>query len=227
LPHSEGSGGVTEPASAQGSGLIQNSPEGSGGQGDDSSNEEPGRFRDLNDIYDHTDVVELQYDSDGEALLAELEEPAKYVEAAGKPDWEEAMDKEIESIEKNGTWELSKLPAGQKAIGLKWVFKLKKNAEGEVVKHKARLVAKGYVQKKGVDYEEVFVPVARIDTVKFILALAANRGWQIHHLDVKSAFLHGVLEEEVYVQQPEGYVVKGKEDYVLRLNKALYGLNGT
>jgi hypothetical protein len=99
------------------------------------------------------------------------------------------------------------------------VFKLKKNADGEVVKHKARLVAKGYVQKQGVDYEEVFAPVARIDTVKFILALAANRGWQVHHLDVKSAFLYGVLEEEVYVQQPDGYEVKGKENCVLRLNK--------
>jgi hypothetical protein len=119
---------------------------------------------------------------------------------------------------------LSKLPVGHKEIGLKWVFKLKRNADGEVVKHKARLVAKGYVQKHGVDYEEVFAPVARLDIVKLILALAANRGWEVHHLDVKSAFLHGVLEEEVYVQQPDGYAVKGKENYVLRLNKALYGL---
>jgi hypothetical protein len=92
------------------------------------------------------------------------------------------------------------------------------------VKHKARLVAKGYVQKQGVDYEEVFAPIARLDTVKFILALAANRGWQVHHLDVKSAFLHGVLEEEVYVKQPDGYEVKGKEGFVLKLNKALYVL---
>jgi hypothetical protein len=92
------------------------------------------------------------------------------------------------------------------------------------VKHKARLVAKGYVQKQGVDFEEVFAPVARLDTVRFILALAANLGWKVHHLDVKSAFLHGELEEEVYVTQPEGYVVKGREQNVFKLSKALYGL---
>jgi hypothetical protein len=88
------------------------------------------------------------------------------------------------------------LPPGKRPIGLKWVFKLKKNAEGEIIKYKARLVAKGYVQKQGIDFEEVFAPVARLDTVRMILALAANRGWQVHHLDVKTAFLNGDLEEE-------------------------------
>jgi hypothetical protein len=134
------------------------------------------------------------------------------------------MDMEMESIEKNKTWELVKLPVGKKPIGLKWVYKLKRNYDGGVVKHKARLVAKGYVQKQGVDFEEVFAPVARLDTVRFILALAANLGWKVHHLDVKSAFLHGELEEEVYVTQPEGYVVKGREQNVFKLSKALYGL---
>lgn len=119
---------------------------------------------------------------------------------------------------------MCRLLVGHKPIGLKWVFKLKKNSEGEVVKHKARLVAKGYVQKKGIDFDEVFAPVARLDTVRLMLAMAANRGWQVHHLDVKSAFLHRELEEEVYVSQPEGYVVKGREQYVLKLSKALYGL---
>jgi hypothetical protein len=99
-----------------------------------------------------------------------------------------------------------------------------KNAEGEVIKHKARLVAKGYVQKQGVDFEEVFAPVARLDTVRLLLAIAANRGWQVHHLDVKIAFLNGDLEEEVCVSQPEGFEVKGKEKHVMKLSKALYGL---
>lgn len=84
------------------------------------------------------------------------------------------MDSEMQSICKNRTWELAILPPGQKAIGLKWVFKLKKNSKGEIVKHKARLVAKGYVQKQGVDFEEVFAPMARLDTIRLILALAAN-----------------------------------------------------
>jgi len=101
---------------------------------------------------------------------------------------------------------------------------LKRNAEGEVVKHKARLVAKGYVQKKGIDFKEVFAPVARLDTVRLILTLAANRGWQVHHLDVKTAFLNGDLEEEVYVSQPEGFEEKAKEKHVVKLSKALHGL---
>jgi hypothetical protein len=82
---------------------------------------------------------------------------------------------------------------------LKWVHKLKTNADGGVVKHKARLVAKGYVQKQAIDFEEVFAPVARLDTIRLLLAMAANRGWQVHHLDVKSAFLNGELIEDVYV----------------------------
>jgi len=187
------------------------------GSGDSS---EPMRFRNLSEIYDETSEVELQEpeseteNSDAEALLVDSGEPTCYREAAGHQEWLEAMKKEMESIEKNRTWELVKLPVGKKPIGLKWVYKLKKNTEGEVVKHKARLVAKGYV----------FAPVARLDTVRFFLALAANLGWRVHHLDVKFAFLHGDLEEEVYVSQPEGFVVKGKEHCVLRLSKALYGL---
>ena len=116
------------------------------------------------------------------------------------------------------------MPKGAKAIGLKWIFKIKRNADGSINKYKSRLVAKGYIQRHGVDFEEVFAPVARIETVRFIIALAASRGWEIHHLDVKTAFLHGDLKEDVYVQQPEGFRVKGKEEKVYKLRKALYGL---
>ncbi|KAF0888781.1 hypothetical protein E2562_017781 [Oryza meyeriana var. granulata] len=105
-----------------------------------------------------------------------------------------------------------------------WVYKVKKNAAGEVIKHKARLVAKGYVQQPGVDFDEVFAPVARIESVRLLLALAAQEGWPVHHMDVKSAFLNGELIEEVYVRQPPGFTVAGHEDKVLRLDKALYGL---
>jgi len=135
-----------------------------------------------------------------------------------------AMESELQSINKNGTWELTTLPPGQKPIGLKWVFKLNRNSEVKVIKHRARLVAKGYVQKEGIDFEEVFAPVARLDTIKLILAMAANRGWQVHHLDVKSTFLNGQLEEEVYVTQLDGFVKEGKEQKVYKLSKALYGL---
>jgi len=202
----------------------QNDCESSAHNDIEDSETPPKHYRSLNEIYDDTSEIELELDSEGEALLVEVEEPTRYANAAGNPDWEKAMENEIQSIEKNGTWALTELPAGHRPIGLKWVFKLKKNAEGEVLKHKARLVAKGYVQKQGVDYEEVFAPVARLDTVKLLLALAANRGWEVHHLDVKTAFLNGELEEEVYVSQPEGYAVRGKERKVYKLSKALYGL---
>jgi hypothetical protein len=103
------------------------------------------------------------------------------------------------------------------------VFKVKKDPEGNVVKHKARLVAKGYAQRQGVDFEEVFAPVARIEIVRVLLALAAQSGWEVHHMDVKSAFLNGDLTETVFVQQPPGFNV-GNKGKVLKLKKALYGL---
>ena len=134
------------------------------------------------------------------------------------------MQQEPDAIEKNKTWTLTELPAGHKAIGVKWVYKLKKDPNGKIIKHKARLVAKGYVQEKGIDYDEVFARVTRLETVRLLLALSAQQGWDVHHLDVKSAFLNGDLQEEVYVKQPDGFVKDGQEHKVYRLSKALYGL---
>ena len=162
---------------------------------------------------------------DSERLLLSInDEPWDYDEAKEKKVWCDACDDEIASIIKNKTWELVNLPHGEKAIGLKWVFKVKRNADGSINKFKARLVVKGYIQRHGIDFDEVFAPVARIEIVRFIIALAASKGWQIHHLDVKTAFLHGDLKEEVFVCQPQGYVVKGQENKVYKLRKALYGL---
>jgi hypothetical protein len=134
------------------------------------------------------------------------------------------MDEELGSIRDNNTWKLVDLPNNHKAIGLKWVYKIKKDAEGNLVKHKERLLAKGYVQEHGVDFEEVFAPVARMESVRLFMALAAQESWKLHHMDVKSAFLNGELEEEVYVKQPPGYIKEGEEHKVLKLHKALYGL---
>jgi len=119
---------------------------------------------------------------------------------------------------------LVELPLHARPIGLKWVYKTKKDAAGVITKHKARLVAKGYVQRQGVDFDEVFAPVARLESVRLLLAHAASEGWAVHHMDVKSAFLNGDLQEEVYVEQPPGFVLKGHERKVLHLVKALYGL---
>ncbi|GAA0143493.1 transmembrane signal receptor [Lithospermum erythrorhizon] len=135
-----------------------------------------------------------------------------------------AMQSEIDSIQKNNTWSLTELPRSSKSIGVKWIYKTKRDENGEIIKHKTRLVAKGYSQKEGIDYIEVFSPVARMDTIRMIISLAAHNGWKLYQLDVKSAFLQGDLNEEVYIDQPEGFVKEGKEYMVYRLHKALYGL---
>ena len=114
------------------------------------------------------------------------------------------MDEEIRSIEKNNTWNLVSLPK-HKTIGVKWVYKTKKNFKGEIERYKTRRVAKGYNQKVGIDYDEVFALVACLETIRLILSLPMQRKWRIHQLDVKSVFLNGVLEEEVYIEQPLGY----------------------
>ena len=128
------------------------------------------------------------------------EEPATFATAEKHESWRRAMIEEMDSIESNQTWRLVPLPPGHRPIGLKWVYKVKKNATGEVVKHKAWLVAKGYVRQPGVDFDEVFALVARIESVRLLLALAAQEGWLVHHMDVKSAFLNDELVEEVYAR---------------------------
>ena len=153
------------------------------------------------------------------------DEPASFAEAERHPSWRKAMEEEMASIEENCTWSLVDLPHGRRAIGLKWVFKVKRDENGAVAKYKARLVVKGYAQRQGIDYDEVFAPVARLDTVCLLIALATHEGWEIHHMDVKSAFLNGDLMEEVYVEQPTGFIRKGNEHKVFKLKKALYGLH--
>lgn len=181
----------------------------------------PRRYRMVADCMESAKPIEL---NPNELFLVASEEPNTYEEAQGDVAWQAAMKEEMAAIAENGTWSLADLPAGHRPIGLKWVFKLKKDASGAVVRHKARLVAKGYVQRAGIDFEEAFAPVARLDSVRTLIAVAAHEGWVVHHLDVKSAFLNGDLVEEVYVTQPPGFVVAGHERQVLKLNKALYGL---
>lgn len=186
----------------------------------------PLRYRSMGDLLGNarTPGFATRDPEEGELHLLAAEEPASFTEAEQRQEWRRAMLDEIASIEENNTWRLVDLPSGHRAIGLKWVFKLKKDAEGRVAKHKARLVAKGYVQQPGIDFEEVFALVARLESVRLLLAQAAQAGWTVHHMDVKSAFLNGELAEEVYVKQPPGFVEEGREHQVLRLDKALYGL---
>ena len=134
------------------------------------------------------------------------------------------MNEEMAALHVNKTWDLVPLPKDKNMIGCKWIYKVKHNADGSVSRYKARLVAKGYAQTYGIDYEETFSPVAKMATVRTIIAVAASKNWVLHQMDVKNAFLHGDLQEEVYMEQPQGYEDATHPDYVCKLKKALYGL---
>jgi hypothetical protein len=151
-------------------------------------------------------------------------EACTFVEAEQDAAWQATMQEEIDSVKRNQTWELADLPQGHHAITLKWVYKLKRNEVGDIVKHKARLVARGFMRLEEIDFDDVFVPVACMESVRLRLMLAAQEGWQVHHMDVKSTFLNGDLKEEVYAHQSAGFIVAGQEGKVLRLRKTLYGL---
>ena len=134
--------------------------------------------------------------------------------------WKEAVQSEMDSIMSNGTWEVVDRPYGDKPVGCKWVFKKKMRHDGTVEKYKARLVAKGYTQKEGEDYFDTYSPVARLTTIRVLISLAASHGLLIHQMDVKTAFLNGELEEEIYMDQPDGFVAKGQEGKVCKLLKS-------
>jgi hypothetical protein len=185
-----------------------------------SSSEGPRRMRSLEELYDATQVME---DTTLFCFFANTD-PLSFNEAVTEEKWIEAMDEEIHAIEKNDTWKLTYLPENKKAIGVKWVYKTKKNVKGEVQRYKARLVAKGYKQREDIDYGEVFAPIARLETIKLMISLAAQHRWKIYQLNVKSAFLNGFLEEEIYVEQPLGYIKAKNNSKVYKLKKALYGL---
>jgi hypothetical protein len=134
------------------------------------------------------------------------------------------MHEELENFERNQVWELVDPPPGCKPIGTKWVCKNKEGEKGEVVRNKSRLVAQGFSQKEGIDYEETFAPVARLEAIRILLAFSMAKGFMLHRMDVKSAFLNGLLEEEVYVRQPPGFESEKYPHQVYKLRKALYGL---
>lgn len=160
-------------------------------------------------------------------LLTEDGEPSTFHEAIKSTDvsmWMTAMQEEIEALHKNNTWDLVPLPQGRKAIGNKWVYKIKRDGNDQVERYRARLVVKGYAQKEGIDFNEIFSPVVRLTTIRVVLAMCAIFDLHLEQLDVKTAFLHGELEEEIYMLQPEGFAETGKENLVCRLNKSLYGL---
>ena len=155
------------------------------------------------------------------------DDPINYKEALEDVDvqeWQKAMDREMESMYSNSVWSLVEAPKGVKPIGCKWIYKRKRGSDGKVETFKARLVAKGYTQKEGIDYEETFSPVAMLKSIRILLAVAASLDYEIWQMDVKTAFLNGNLNEDIYMQQPEGFKAKGKEHMVCKLQRSIYGL---
>jgi hypothetical protein len=155
------------------------------------------------------------------------DEPRNISKAYAFPEaeyWKDAVRSEMDSIITNGTWELAELSTGCKPVGCKWIFKRKRRPDGTIEKYKAWLVVKGFTQKEGEDYFDTYSPVATLPTIHTLIALAAAHDLLIHQMDVKTTFLNGELDEEIYIQQPEGFVVKGQENKVCRLIKSLYDL---
>ncbi|GJV75684.1 putative ribonuclease H-like domain-containing protein [Tanacetum coccineum] len=159
------------------------------------------------------------------ACFLSQEEPKKVIQALKDPSWIEAMQEELLQFKLQQVWTLVDLPHGKRAIGTKWVYRNKKDERGIVIRNKARLVAQGYTQEEGIDYDEVFAPVARIEAIRLFLAYASFKDFVVYQMNVKSAFLYSKIEEEVYVCQPPWFEDPEFPDRVYKVEKALYGLH--
>ena len=159
--------------------------------------------------------------------VAEIVEPQSIAEAYQSPQnqqWKTATEAEYRSLLENETWVLTELPTDRKAVGCRWVFKVKYKADGEVDRYKSRLVAKGYSQQAGIDYQETYSPVVSFPSLRAVLSHAVDRDMVVHQMDVVTAFLNGNLDEDIYMTQPPGFIEPGQESLVCKLNKSLYGL---
>eukprot|EP00253_Pinus_taeda_P006304 PITA_06304 len=151
-------------------------------------------------------------------------EPSSFEEGVQQPVWVDAMMEEYDSIVRNSVWDVVPRPENKSVMSSNWLYKVKHASDGSVEKHKARFVARGFSQVEGIDYDDNFSPVARYSSIISMLALSAQMGWKIHQMDVKTAFLNGNIEEEVYIEQPEGFETFDRESHVCRLKRALYEL---
>ena len=167
------------------------------------------------------------YSLEHECDLSIDEDPVSFKEAMecrNSEKWFNAMKEELKSMDDNKVWDLVVLPEGSKQVSCKWVFKTKRDSKGNIERYKARLVAKGFTQKDAINYKETFSPVSKKDSLRIVMALVAHYDLELHQMDVKTAFLNGDLEEEVYMDQPEGFVTTSNERLVCKLNKSIYGL---
>ncbi|KAM1192949.1 hypothetical protein ACFX2G_013484 [Malus domestica] len=173
-------------------------------------------------IFKNKALLASVQDSGGTDLS--LVEPTSYKSTIKVPVWLAAMKEEVTALHAQCTWSLVQLPAHKYLVGCKWIFKIKRHSDRSIARHKARLVAKGFSQELGLDYGETFSPVVKPIIVRLVLALAAHFNWSIHQLDVKKAFLHGIVQEEVYMSQPPGFKDPNHPHLVCKLHKSLYGL---
>jgi hypothetical protein len=155
--------------------------------------------------------------------VSETHDPETFPEASGHPDWVTTMNEEYHSLMTKDTWDLVPLPKGRKLVRCKWVCRTKYASDGSGERHKARLVAKGFSQVEGIDYNETFAPVAKMNSICIVLSLVASHKWEVHQMDVKFTFLHRDLQKEIYVEQPPGYV-QNDSSLICRFKKSLYGL---
>ena len=153
-----------------------------------------------------------------------LEEPKSIEAALSNENWGEAIRSEMSSLMRNETWSLVPRPVNKNVVGSKWIFKLKRNPDGSIERYKARLVAQGFTQVHGVDYNEVFSPVVKFTSIRTLFAFANDNNYEIHHMDVKTAYLNGELDHEIYMEQPEGFVDPLNPSFVCKLKKSIYGL---
>jgi hypothetical protein len=160
------------------------------------------------------------------ALMSSISDakPSSFEEANKLQVWKDSMLEEYRSILKNNVWDIVPRPKDKSVVSSKWIYKIKHAVDGSVENFKARFVASGFTQKEGIDYEETFAPVARYTSIQTIIALTFVLGWKLHQMDVKTTFLNGKIEQKVFVEQPDGFVLHNKGTHLCKLRKALYGL---
>jgi hypothetical protein len=157
-------------------------------------------------------------------MLVATGEPVDYVEVSQQQEWRDAMDVEFKALQENKTWHLVPRNTTKNIIDSKWVYKVKRHADGSINRYKGQLVVKSFKQRYEIDYEDTFSPVMKAATIRIVLSIGVTRGRSLRQLDIKNAFMHGDLEEEVYMSQPVGYIDPRYSDYVCMLDKAIYGL---
>jgi hypothetical protein len=150
--------------------------------------------------------------------------PSCYEDATSHPVWRDAMMEEYQSIMKNDVWDIVLRLEGKSVVTSKWIYKIKHTVDGSIERHKKRFVARGFSHAERIDYEDTFAHVARYTSIQMIISPATSMGWRVHQMDVKTTFLNGEIKEEIYIEQPYGFIIDEKDSHVCRLKMALYGI---